>query len=261
MALDRRAFLKRGAAGAAGFTLLSSGLLAACGDDGADDQAFLPDRPAAPYAQQRICSLLDENGNGANIRGQDGGTANSVDGRMFWTFGDTLLNDGSAQPNNAAFSGDREPRDCIDFTHLTDATGNASALLPRIEGEEVTVWPAAGQVAVRPGAIHYLYTSVRGADNHLGSYDFIGIGLARSNSDGTGAARVIENLITDADLREGEYLSLTPAVAMLEFEDYVYLYFAVGWNVRVGRVPAASIEDRGAYEYWDGATWTQDDRR
>jgi ABC-type nitrate/sulfonate/bicarbonate transport system substrate-binding protein len=33
MALDRRAFLKRGAAGAAGFTLLSSGLLVACGDD------------------------------------------------------------------------------------------------------------------------------------------------------------------------------------------------------------------------------------
>ena len=33
MSLDRRAFLKRGAAGAAGFTLLSSGLLVACGDD------------------------------------------------------------------------------------------------------------------------------------------------------------------------------------------------------------------------------------
>ena len=33
MSLDRRAFLKRGAAGAAGVTLMSSGLLVACGSD------------------------------------------------------------------------------------------------------------------------------------------------------------------------------------------------------------------------------------
>ncbi len=219
---------------------------------------FHIERPAAAYFDAQICSILDSAGGGAGIKGQDGGTTNVIDGRSYWTFGDTIMLDGGFLPNNAGYSDNAgvDPDNCIPITRKTDAAGVALPLLPKLD-DEVTVWPAAGQVSVQPGAVHFLFNSVANSDYRTGTYEFHRIGLARFDPDSLQSTRVIENLI-DADAFPGQAFSLTPATGMLLSTGYVYIYFAVDWNVRVGRVPAASIEDKAAYTYWDGEAWVAD---
>ncbi len=228
--------------------------LAACrGGGGSKELRFHPERPAAAYFSTQVCSLLSGDG-GARIRGQDGGTSNVAGGRAYWTFGDTLTDDPSHFVwNNIAVSSDFQADDCIDLTFKRDDQGFAAPLLPRQEGE-VTVWAAAGQVATDDHTVYFLYNSVSSADIATGTFHFRGIGLGKFDTGDLVGHRVIENLITDQDLG-GASLSLSPAVDILVHDGYAYVYFAVGFNVRVGRVQLAQIEDKAAYRYWDGADW------
>lgn len=232
--------------------------LTSCGGSSkkAPEMPFLIERPAAAYTTTQICSILDANGGGAGIRGQDGGTTNVIDGRSYWTFGDTILQDGGFLPNNIGVSTDTNPDDCLDIQRKTDPSGQAAPLLTKRD-DEVTVWPAAGQVSVQPGVVHFLFNSVANSDYRTGTYEFHRIGLAKFDPGHPDATRVIDNLI-DASAFPGQAFSLTPATDMLVSGGYVYIYFAVDWNVRVGRVPEGSIEDKAAYRYWDGASWVED---
>ncbi len=217
---------------------------------------FHLERPAAAYADTQICSVLKLGGSEAGVSGQDGGTTNVVDGRSYWTFGDTILQGGGVLPNNVGFSTDTNPDDCIDITRKADASGTAAPLLQKLD-DEVTVWPAAGQVSVQPGSVHFLFESVANADSKTGRYNFRRIGLGKFDPGSMNGTRVIANLI-DAGAFPGHAFSLTPATDMLVSEGYVYIYFAVDWNARVGRVPVASIEDKAAYRYWNGSDWAAD---
>ncbi|TAK54922.1 MAG: DUF4185 domain-containing protein [Dehalococcoidia bacterium] len=227
--------------------------LAACRGGSSKELRFHPERPAAAYFSTQVCSLLSGDG-GARIRGQDGGTSNVAGGRDYWTFGDTLTDDPSHFVwNNIAVSDDFNADDCIDLAFKRDEQGFAAPLLSREEGE-VTVWAAAGQAAVDDHTVYFLYNSVSSADIATGAFHFRGIGLGKFDTADLVGHRVIENLITDQDL-DGASLSLSPAVDLFIDEGYAYVYFAVGFNVRVGRVPVAQIEDKAAYRYWDGSEW------
>lgn len=233
-------------------------LLAACSDDPPPDPAdipFLTELPAAPYTNAQICSLLDSNGNASRIVGQDGGTSSVSGGRIYWTFGDTVV-PGSGTSNNVAVSDDFDASDCITLEHKRDITGVASDLLPP-QDDEITVWPAAGHLSLRPGEVYFLFNSVLNADNQTGTFNIDEIGLGKFDTATLTGQRIIEPLIAREDLRD-EDIRLTSAVDMLEHEGYVYIYFAVGWNARVGRVPSAQIEDKAAYRYWTGAEWSPD---
>ncbi|MDP9238731.1 MAG: DUF4185 domain-containing protein [Chloroflexota bacterium] len=234
------------ATGAAGIV----GLARRGGSSNAPAIPFLTERPAAAYLTTLICSILDANGGGAGIRGQDGGTTNVIDGRSYWTFGDTILQDGGFLPNNIGVSSDTDPDNCIDITRKTDASGKAAPLLTK-EADEATVWPAAGQVSVQPGVVHFLFNSVARADPNTGTYELNGIGLGKFGVTDLTATRVIDKLI-DSQSFPGQSLSAT---GMLLTDGYVYVYFEVDWNVRVGRVPVAAIEDAASYRYWNGHTW------
>ena len=246
------------AAGIAGVCVAAI-LFAACrdGDGGAATLRFHPERPAVAYISTQICQLIGPGGGGARIRGQDGGTSNVVGGRGYWTFGDTLTDDPSDFVwNNVAVSTDFEADDCIDMTYKRDGDGFAAPLLPTEPGE-VTVWAAAGQAAIDEHTVYFLYNSVSSADIATGAFHFRGIGLGKFDTANLAGQRVIEFLITDEDLR-GASLSLSPAVDMLVHDGFLYVYFAVGFNARVGRVPVARIEDKAAYRYWDGQGWVAD---
>ena len=245
------------AAGAAGAALAGVGGVAIFTHsvDGDAEIPFHVERPVAAYLSQQICPLVGADGGGANIRGQDGGTTNVINGRSYWTFGDTVLQSGGLLPNGVAYSDDIDPSDCITLTHKKDAAGNAAPLLPKAAGEQ-TVWAAAGQVSLDGHTVYFPFESVQGSDYASGSYRFFGIGLAKFDTDTLAGTRVIEKLLTPADF-PGEAFSLTPATDIVLDDGYAYLYIAVNWNVRVGRVPVASIEDRTAYRYWDGARWVE----
>ncbi len=251
--------MRRGVTGAVVGSAIAIALSAsACSSDMPADRTppFHPEKPAAPFISRQICSLLDENGNGAQILGQDGGTTNVVDGTVYWTFGDTLTTDNPFTPNNIATSTDFDAEDCITLDHKRDAAGAAAVLLPR-QGDEITVWAAAGQVSVEPDAVHFLYNSVIDADNAAGWHHVQGVGLAKFDRATLQSERVIDLLIEEQQM-PGDGITSTSGTDMLIHDGYVYIYLTVDWNARVGRVPIAQIEDKAAYRYWDGNDWAAD---
>jgi hypothetical protein len=252
---------KRRAAAVVALALLAGAATGLAGCGGSSRPPEIPfhiERPAAAYFDAQICSILDAAGGGAHIKGQDGGTTNVIDGRSYWTFGDTIRFDGGLLPNNIGYSDNAgvNPDACIPITRKTDAAGVALPLLAKRD-DELTVWPAAGQVSVQPGVVHFLFNSIANADYRTGTYELERIGLGRFDTDHLESTRVIDNLI-DAGTFTGPASSLMGATGMLVSGGYVYIYFAADWNVRVGRVPAPSIEDKAAYTYWDGAAWVAD---
>lgn len=238
------------AVGAAAFAVFGDGAEA-----DPNDIPFHAEKPAAAYSSSQICSLLDAEGNGASITGQDGGTTNIVDGTVYWTFGDTVI-PASGLPNNIATSRDVQPDDCLDMDHKVDAGGVAAPLLPVTDGE-ISVWAAAGQISVRPNTVHFLFNSVRFADNRSGDFQIDSIGLATFDTRTLEATRVIDPLLTQRDFDDPD-VRLTSATDLLVHEGYVYVYVAAGWNTRVGRVPVDAIEERASYAWWDGASWSAD---
>lgn len=214
---------------------------------------FLEHKLQIPYTQNIICSLLDAEGNGAGIKGFDGGTSNYINGTSYFTFGDTLLLNGGFLSNNAATSNDTNAQDCIDLEHKTDSNNIAQELLHRAPGE-LTVWAAAGQAEKEPGYVHYLYNSVI-TDNVYG-FKVQGFGLAKFDTTNLNSTRVINLLLSQEEFPGKE----VGAYDIITHEGYAYIYFGIedfisNKDLRVARVPEAELENKESYVYWSGTAW------
>ena len=138
----RRAWWSIGALALAGVALSCNGTSP---DSGAF--SFLVEKPAAPYSSNRVCSLLNTDGNGAQILGQDGGTTNVAEGRVWWTLATRCSRTGAL--SQTMLPAALTLKLATASTSSTRLTGrNAAALLDERSDEEITV--LARRWAVRP---------------------------------------------------------------------------------------------------------------
>ncbi len=208
-----------------------------------------PQHEFVALADRPVCNLLQGD---ANVRGQDGASSVLANGRVFWGFGDTYVNQNSGGPNvgnslgytNAPSS---DPAaDCVAMQHKRDGSGNAIALFPKQAGE-CGLWPL-GMSALQAPLVHYFYVSV----TNCGNYTTNGIGLATfdgSQVPGFPAAR--KGIVWPSS---GQTSVVEGAQTFLGGPNDGYLYIGLqgptadGANqpfaktVRIARVPASAGE-------------------
>lgn len=210
---------------------------------------------AKPLLDDRqVCSLLDlATGNNAHITGQDGGESIEAEGKVFWTFGDTLVDFGYGIINtNAAYTTDFNAADCIALTHKTDDLGRAKPLMSvdrEVNDDECLVWPA-GMAQVQPGYIHTFYISVERCNDGAPGYFEVGaIGLAKFDTDTNSLiTERIGGLIWDNDTLPPGASPVSNPMTMV-YGGNVYIFI----DLRVARVPATAdqLEDPTNYLYWN----------
>ncbi|OGD83364.1 hypothetical protein A2775_01350 [Candidatus Curtissbacteria bacterium RIFCSPHIGHO2_01_FULL_39_57] len=227
-------------------------------------------------SQRQVCSILGTNQQAVGIDGQDAGTSFKMWDKVYWTFGDTVVEGvGYPIPNNIASTTDLEASDCILMTSKSSG-GQATALLPTVSGE-LTVWPD-GMAHLELGAGHFFYMSVRvctATEEDCTSQTFVssfwkvrGIGLARFPFNFSLPSNRIGNCspITDCLFWQetGGYGFEIAGATTYQAIDFIYVFLNESDNgidqqaVRLARVPRnkASVENKNAYQYWNGLTST-----
>ncbi|MCH8994577.1 MAG: DUF4185 domain-containing protein [Chloroflexi bacterium] len=222
--------------------------------EGAVPQASSPSHAAEPFLQEQpvvvvsdrlVCSLLGEQGEAAGIRGMDNGGVVASDGVVYWTFGDTVLADGSVLPNSVGWSESTDASRCLDLTPKEGNSG-ATALMAQVPGREMTVWPM-GLVSATEDRIHFYYASVV-SDPDAG-WRVTGVGIGSFDTETLVAERALGGALL---WKEG---MPTPSRAFTDGR-YVYTLLDISrapWtkDTILARVPKASIESPASYEYWD----------
>ena len=234
------------------------------------EQAYAQASSPLVASENQICSLLGANQQSVGIAGQDGGTSILAFGKSYWTFGDTMAPGGVWPfiPNNIASSTDFEASDCLLMT-TKSSSGQATALLPTVSGE-LTVWPDGMAYNGNPFFIHFYYISVRICSNCSSEafgpstpFKVQGIGLAKFYSS-MGSIRIgncspVSNCLFWHE-GGGYGFQIAGATAIVD-GDYVYIFLNESPNgvdqvaVRLARVLKTQIEDKNAYQYWNGSSW------
>lgn len=177
-----------------------------------------------------------------------GGTV-EIDGRVFWTFGDTVLAGADQIPNHIAWSDDDDASGCIRL-RVDDRSGTAVPLLPYAPGDELSVWPL-GMEETSADTVHFYYASV--VEDPQYEWRVQGVGIGSFDT---------ETLVARREL--GGELLWTAGTPMptRTFSDgeYVYTFQDITretWtrDTILARVPVDDIESPAAYEYWDGKVW------
>ncbi|WP_255584385.1 DUF4185 domain-containing protein [Dietzia sp. ANT_WB102] len=203
--------------------------------------------------------------------------ASGNDRRIMMALGDTMGDcsvDGDEWRSNILFrSSDRELSDGMRINDAPmEREGMAKSILPRssLPGE-FTVIPTAG---IEVGGKQYLrYMSVASWDEP-GEWTTNYSALAKSEDNGenwapvAGSGRIGEGNAALVPENVGTPYVTQPTGQMSAFlkhtdggVDYVYEYMTPSGrsgSAKLARVPAAQIEDMGAYRFWDGSTWVAD---
>lgn len=174
---------------------------------------------------------------------------------MYMIFGDTFAKYDTIWRSNVAamMSTDQDPSDGLIFDRMiTDDTGIAKALIPQqaVEGPEVTIIPTYGVAVEDRLFLHYMQVIHWGEP---GQWDLGSSGFAYS--DDLGETWTVDPEATwPGDSNFGQ-------VAITEHEGYLYLFGIPGGRlggVQLARVAPDNLLDLDAYEYWDGAAWSDD---
>ncbi len=220
-------------------------------------------------SQRQVCALYGTNQSSLGIGGMDGGTSVKVGADSFFTFGDnTNLTAGLFLPNSIAKTNDTDAGDCMALTNKTSG-GVAQALLPKVSGE-LLVWPD-GMVNTSASTNYFYYMSVRScvqpepcASQPLGAWKVRGIGLAKFDTTSLNSTRIGNCSPVTGCLfwKEGDTsFEIAGATAYKHTDGYVYVFLNESANgvfqdaVRLSRVSVGSIENKAAYQYWNGSSW------
>lgn len=219
----------------------------------ADSQPFLADAGPVIVADRIICSLANADAATSRITGQDGGISVEVDGTSYWFFADTLydLPGGTYMiSNDIAVSTDADASDCVSMTHKS----TAAEAVPLLEAlpEELGAWPN-GVVASSAGTVHFYISSHREGP----AWYIRGIGLGRVDMASLEATRVHDIMFDAADF--GDEPIGAPGIVVQDETAYLNIHTAPG-RVLLARVALTAIEDKAAYEFWDGVSWSADPR-
>lgn len=192
-----------------------------------------------------------------DVDGTDLGSMFALGDTLYLAFGDTFSccrpKGGGAggrnwRNNTLAFTTDRELEDGITFDGMvTNRNGNARPILLR-RGHDVTVIPTYG-IAI-DGRLYLHYMAVKEWGPH-GKWTLNRSGWAYSDDGGLRWTQP-DDAIWRGDTNFGQ-------VALVDHEGYVYVFGIHGGRfsaAQLARVPRDSVLDMDAYEYWDGAAWS-----
>ena len=234
-------------------------LLSACGGE---EGPAGPSTRALEIAEARELGTVGKPG---TVTARDGGATGLIGGRLLWLFGDTLFNPRSVDGTNlrtctAALADAASP---LSTTEPVDANGAPFACLPFDEEEaafnrtsgrpdlRVALWPGSVVPDGGGGLVYYIKLIVNPG---FLNYDLLGVGIARVATGATSAVRERGLLFTAP---EPTFHCAMAAGGNV----YAYGLRAGTQEVAVAMAPQARATDRGAYRYWDGATWSSDARR
>lgn len=211
----------------------------------ASGEPFLRAAPVVVASDRMVCALLSSQLRAAGVEGQDTGGTVVVDGTVYWTFGDTVLEDGAMLPNLVGSSPDADASDCLSLAP-SEHNGRATPLLDTVLAGELTVWPL-GMEATAADTVHFFYASVDGPGG--GEWRVRGVGIASFDTNDLTASRDLGGTL------------LWPAGGPLPtrtFADdlYVYAFLDVSrapWTTEtvLARVPKGAVDSPGRYQYWD----------
>jgi len=210
-----------------------------------------------------------------DICGTDLGTMAEVGGTIVMAFGDTFGWLGDSCPkfgpnlrsNVIGFTTDKDPSDGVVINDwLRDAQGRAIAAIegkhePHFTGEFSKI-PTA--MVVAGGRLHLHYMSVKGFSFSPG-LAFL-CNYSRFITSGDGGRTWVEEKSDFGDFQSHFNMLSLSAEPGAGNEGGRFVY-AMGtpcgqsFGARVGRVPAPELLDTKAWEYWDGAAWTNDRAR
>lgn len=197
------------------------------------------------------------------FRGADvGADARLQDGRLLLVFGDTVRSSTFDGPSFVRNSMLLWGSDCVSVV-LPPSKGALIADRP----DGIGYWPMSTVVVHRLGYDLVLVSTQRVAATGEGSLDFANLGPAL-------AVFVVPvggtpQLIGVKEIGRDDSRSERPewgAAMTLGDDGWIYLYgtarpsdgSALGFAMRVARVPADSALDLSAWQYWDGSTWQSD---
>lgn len=208
------------------------------------------DAPFRVESARVICQLT---GTGAaGIKGQDSAIIVPFRRKVLFFFGDTTLLSSGMIPNSRAETRDRDGSDCLSLDYTTDEKGIVREVLSQ-QGEEATVWlhtvfPVDSRIYA------FYYTVAPGWPAPPGTF---GTGLAVSEDEGRSFRRTTlvfpkESLFSETvyGLVKSPYLYLIPRKGDVDFG-----------SVYLARVRLRDLLKREAYQVWDGASWTIEEKK
>lgn len=201
----------------------------------------------------------NQTGTRYGVYGTDLGSVTEFGDRLFLAFGDTFAccppRDGGPGGSNwrsnvVAYTTDHDLADGITFDGMiAGSTGRAIAVLKRAPGD-VTVIPTAG-IAVRDRL--YLHYMAVGRWGTPGRWTLNRSGWAYSDDEGQTWTQPDES-VWDGDTQFGQ-------AALVEQDGHIYILGIHGGRfggVALARVPADSLLDLSAYQYWNASAWVDD---
>jgi hypothetical protein len=221
-------------------------------------QAALPSPESQGLGPLRVVAVLtgresiNETDSRWGVHGTDLGHTFEHDGALYMVFGDTFgENRGDWRSNVAAVITDDDPSDGLSIDRMIEnRTEHAGELIGKsmVPGFEVTVIPTYGVSEGDRMFLHFM--AVRHWDEP-GHWDLNGSGWAYSDDDGQ-SWTVDQDAMWPGDSNFGQ-------VSIVTVGDVHYIFGIPGGRfggVQLARVPAGSLLDLTAYDYWDGSTWS-----
>ncbi len=217
----------------------------------APDQQAAVAAPASVSARL-VCSFSNTDAQAAAIQGADGGQSVIAGGRTYWLFGDTLFLPRSGkqiEPNTIAWSSRDQPGRCPQLTYYArDGIG-----VPFIAKDgSLTVWPT-GAFASSDHTFDIYTAYVYGS----GPYDYwIGeVGLERIDTRTMQAQTLARRLWGAQSGFADLVIGAQPVDADAEGYLRIVLQTRQGDHL-LARVRPGSATEAGAYQYWDGGSWS-----
>lgn len=229
-----------------------------------------PAMAATPTSADQFTSMFADK-NDITFSGGDQMTSLKLNNRTYWSVGDTML--GTEDADGSYSDGTRMVGNHILVQvggTLYNAIGNAGTLAnpdglavpnPPISNNGERYWTQ-GMFSVN-GMLYVLAQRV--INNSSGSFDLIGVELARYTINATNGKLTLTGMITTPST--GVHGGNTPANTQWAADavvagQYVYVYGYSGADdpfapqrTYVARVPIAQVELASAWRYYNGATW------
>jgi 4-amino-4-deoxy-L-arabinose transferase-like glycosyltransferase len=211
--------------------------------------------PPVVYARE-LCTLSNEDARAALVQGADGGMSVVVGDKTWWLFGDTLFLAESGkqiEQNSIAWSDELRPDGCPRLYYYAP-DGVALPFLPK-DGS-LTVWPA-GAWPVDDRSFDFYTAYVYGSGPY--AYTIGEVGLARLDTD-TMQVPVLARRLWDEASGFSSQVLLTQPIEIGDDGKLRIALFTKGGATLLARADPARLAEPGAYEFWDGAKWSGEER-
>jgi hypothetical protein len=191
----------------------------------------------------------------------DLGSMFEADGKVWFAFGDTfgprdddMTGGGGSlwRSNTLGWTTDTDPADGVTIEGMIlDDAGVAKELLgsKKVDGDEITVIPTHGFATDAGMYLHYMSVRHWGTP---GEWEVNHAGLAKSTDEG----QTWEKLDAPRWSGDSGFVQISPAHVTIGGRDWLYVWGVTHGRfggVSLARVPAAQVEDPGAWQYFAGS--------